>query len=118
MASEGSMGGDLGSEGRQGRASTNAATLSLACTPGVPPNGEVATLGTYLKAVWPDFGGGALLRSSRAWGPGKALKKVGGEAPRRFEGFPGPLGPARPQKRNQKNGQTAFKCPAKTKGNL
>ena len=42
------------------------------------------------------------MRSGRPRGPGKALKNVGGEAPHRFEGLPGPPGPARPQKRTPK----------------
>ncbi len=40
----------------------------------------------------------AFLRSRRPRGPGKAFKKVWGEAPHIFEGLPGPPGPARPQK--------------------
>ncbi len=46
---------------------------------------------------------GTCLRSGRPRGPGKALKKVGGFAPHILEGFPGPPGPARPQKRTPKN---------------
>ncbi len=37
---------------------------------------------------------------------------MGGEAPHMVEGFPGPPGPARPQKRTPTNpGQTAFRYP-------
>jgi hypothetical protein len=56
----------------------------------------------YLKAVWPFFFG-AFLRSGRLRGPGKAFQTVGGEAPRIFEGLPGPPGLARPQKCTQKD---------------
>ncbi len=45
----------------------------------------------YLKAVWPDFLG-ALLRSGRPRGPGKAFTNAGCFAPNLFEGLPGPLG--------------------------
>ena len=52
------------------------------------------------------------MRSGRARGPGKAFKNVRGVAPHILEGFPGPPGPARPQKRTpQKSGQTAFRYP-------
>ncbi len=43
------------------------------------------------------------MKSGRPRGPGKALQNVGGFAPHIFEGFPGPAGPARPQKRTPKN---------------
>jgi hypothetical protein len=56
----------------------------------------------YLKAVWPDLLG-AILRSGRPRGPGKAFKNVGGFAPHIMEGLPGPPGPARLQKRSQTN---------------
>jgi hypothetical protein len=47
----------------------------------------------YLKAVWLDVGPLGPL------GPEKAFRNVGDEAPHICEGFPGPPGPARPQKR-------------------
>ncbi len=40
---------------------------------------------------------GCVLRSGRPRGPGKAFQNVGGEAPQILDGFPGTLGPARPQ---------------------
>ncbi len=49
------------------------------------------------------FWGGALLKSGRPRGPGKAFKNVEGFAPHIFEGFPGSPGPARPQKRTPTN---------------
>jgi hypothetical protein len=55
---------------------------------------------------------GAFLRSGRPRGPGKALKKVGGEAPHIFEGLFGAPGPARRQTGTpKKSGQTAFRYP-------
>ncbi len=56
----------------------------------------------YIKAVWPHFLA-AFLRSGRPRGPGKALQNMGGFAPHMFEDFPGPPGPARPQKRSPTN---------------
>jgi len=53
-----------------------------------------------LKAIWLGFWG-SFLRSGRAPGAREGFKKVGGFAPHIFEGFPGPPGPARPQKRTQ-----------------
>ncbi len=49
--------------------------------------------GSLARIFW-----GPFLRSGRPRGPGKALKSVGGFSPDRFEGLPGPPGPARPQK--------------------
>ncbi len=43
------------------------------------------------------------MRSGRPRGLGKAFRNAGGEAPHLFEGFPGPPGPARPQKFTPKN---------------
>ncbi len=43
------------------------------------------------------------MRSGRPRGPGKALKKVGSEAPHSFEGLPGHPGLARLQKRIPQN---------------
>ncbi len=54
---------------------------------------------------------GAFLRSGRPRGPGKAFKSVGGFASDISEGFPGPPGPARPQKRNP---QTPARLPSGT----
>ncbi len=48
------------------------------------------------------------MRSCRPRGPGKAFKNVGGFAPHIFEGFPGPPGPARHQKRTQKTRPVGF----------
>ncbi len=56
----------------------------------------------YLKAVWPDLFWVRFL----VWPTPKARESqqnVGGEAPHIFEGFPGPTGPARPQKRTPTN---------------
>jgi hypothetical protein len=36
--------------------------------------------------------------SGRPWAAGRPFKKVGGEAPQLFEGFPGRAGPPRPAK--------------------
>ena len=56
---------------------------------------------------------GTSLRSGRTRGPGRAFKNMGGFALHLFEGFPGPPGPARPQKCTpQQSGQSAFKYPA------
>ena len=57
--------------------------------------GSRGAVAGYLKAVWPDFfwvGNRSFWVSGRPRGPGKALKNVGGEAPRIFEGFPGVSG--------------------------
>jgi hypothetical protein len=46
--------------------------------------------------------GSAFLKFGRPRGSGKGFQKVGGEAPPLVEGFPGPPGPARPQKHTPK----------------
>ncbi len=64
--------------------------------PGRPKNHESG----YLKSGRIYWGAG--FRSGRPREPGKAFKNVGGFASRRFEGLPGPPGPARHQKRTLK----------------
>ncbi len=69
------------------------------CSPGAP---EIITgnfITGYLKAVWPEIVG-CFLRSGRPRGPPKMWRA---SPPTFLKAFPGPPGPARPQKRTPKN---------------
>ncbi len=60
--------------------------------------GLIRQLGTYLTPSRAWFINHVCLGSKLPWGPGNPFHKVGGEAPRLLEGFPGPPGQFGPPK--------------------